>query len=171
MKKVRTGIVAAAGLTTALVLSCSALCAGGEPSVSWKKTVIEGKFRSEGVAIADVNKDGKLDVLVGDSWYEAPYWTKHDIRKPGDYGDGLHSYSQCMTCWAGDVNGDGWIDEIVVGFPGDPGILVREPQGQGRLLARAQDLAERLQRDAALCGSVRRRPACSGHGVAAQGQG
>ena len=41
-------------------------------SVSWKKTVIDGKFRSEGVAIADVNKDGKTDVLVGDSWYEAP---------------------------------------------------------------------------------------------------
>ena len=34
--------------------------------------MIEGKFRSEGVAIADVNKDGKLDVLIGDSWYEAP---------------------------------------------------------------------------------------------------
>ena len=55
--------------------------------------MIEGKFRSEGVAIADVNKDGKLDVLIGDSWYEAPSWTKHDIRKPGEYGDGLHSYS------------------------------------------------------------------------------
>jgi len=39
--------------------------------VSWKKTVIDAKFRSEGVGIGDVNKDGKLDVLVGDSWYEA----------------------------------------------------------------------------------------------------
>ena len=105
--------------------------------VSWKKTVIEGKFRSEGVAIADVNKDGKLDVLIGDSWYEAPSWTKHDIRKPGDYGDGLHSYSECMTCWADDVNGDGWADQIVIGFPGVAGLLVREPQGQGRATGRS----------------------------------
>ncbi len=64
--------------------------------ISWKVTTIEPKFRSEGAAVADVDKDGKSDILVGDSWYQAPDWTKHDIRKPGDFGDGLHSYSQCM---------------------------------------------------------------------------
>jgi hypothetical protein len=98
-------------------------------ALSWKKTVIERKFRSEGVAIADVNKDGKLDVLIGDSWYEAPAWVKHDIRKPGDYGDGLHSYSECMTCWADDVNNDGWVDQIVIGFPGVPAYWYENPRG------------------------------------------
>ena len=73
-----------------LSLSATSSHAGDKDTpITWKKTVIEGKFRSEGVAVADVNKDGKLDVLIGDSWYEAPSWTKHDIRKPGDYGDGL----------------------------------------------------------------------------------
>ncbi len=123
---------------TAAVLSVSAviLMAGfvrgdddGTP-ISWKKTVIEGKFRSEGVAVADANKDGKLDILIGDSWYEAPGWEKHDIRKPGDYGDGLHSYSECMTCWADDINGDGWPDEIVIGFPGSPALWYENPQGK-----------------------------------------
>ena len=38
-----------------------------EPTaISWKKTVVDKKFRSEGVAIADVNKDGKMDILCGD---------------------------------------------------------------------------------------------------------
>jgi hypothetical protein len=92
--------------------------------------VIEGKFRSEGVAIADVNRDGKPDVLIGDSWYEAPSWTKHDIRKPGDYGDGLHGYSNCMTCWADDINGDGWVDQVVIGFPGVPAYWYENPRGK-----------------------------------------
>ena len=36
-----------------------------EPTaVSWKKTVVDKKFRSEGIANADVNKDGKMDVLI-----------------------------------------------------------------------------------------------------------
>ena len=162
---------AALGLTIVVLLAAAARSAEDSSPISWKKTVIEGKFRSEGVAIADVNKDGKLDVLVGDSWYEAPSWTKHDIRKPGDYGDGLHSYSECMTCWTDDVNGDGWADQIVIGFPGNAGLLVREPQGQGRPLAPARDLAQRLQRDAALHRPLRRRPSRAGHGLAAQGQG
>jgi FG-GAP-like repeat len=104
--------------------------------VSWKKTTVEGKFRSEGVAIADVNKDGKTDILIGDSWYEAPSWAKHDIRNPGDYGDGLRSYSECMTCWADDVNGDGWVDEIVVGFPGVAALWYENPQGKDGMWTR-----------------------------------
>ena len=139
--------------------------------ISWKKTVIEGKFRSEGVAIADVNKDGKLDVLIGDSWYEAPTWTKHDIRKPGDYGDGLHSYSKCMTCWTDDINGDGWPDQIVIGFPGVPAFWYENPKGKPGYWPEHEHLAQRLQRDAALHRPLRRRPSRAGHGLAAQGQG
>ncbi len=114
---------------SALVLATLNASADDSPTpVSWKKTVVEGQFRSEGVAIADVNKDGKTDILIGDSWYEAPAWAKHDIRKPGNYGDGLHSYSDCMTCWSDDVNGDGWADEIVIGFPGSAAIWYENPK-------------------------------------------
>ena len=68
----RTWTTAVLGLTAILVTAGGV--AAGEPgsSGSWRKTVIDGKFRSEGVAIADVNKDGKTDVMIGDSWYEAP---------------------------------------------------------------------------------------------------
>jgi FG-GAP-like repeat len=118
------------GLSTIALWTAYAKGGDQDKSVSWKKTVIEGKFRSEGVAIADVNKDGSLDVLIGDSWYEAPSWTKHDIRKPGDFGDGLHNYSNCMTCWTEDINGDGWADQIVIGFPGSPAFWYENPKSK-----------------------------------------
>jgi hypothetical protein len=126
----RNSTTAALGLTAFLMTTAFAAAGEADTPVTWKKTVIEGKFRSEGVAIADVNKDGKRDVLIGDSWYEAPDWSKHDIRKPGDYGDGLHSYSKCMTCWADDVNGDGWVDQIVIGFPGVAALWYENPRGK-----------------------------------------
>ncbi len=122
-----------AGILTASVVIASTASAqesAKSSPVTWKKTVVEGKFRAEGAAIADVNRDGKQDIFIGDSWYEAPSWTKHDVRKPGDFGDGLHSYSQCMAAWSDDVNGDGWADQIVVGFPGAPAYWYENPKGK-----------------------------------------
>jgi len=40
-----------------------------------------------------VNKDGKMDVLNGEYWYEAPDWTPHEMKPPTDYKDGLRNYS------------------------------------------------------------------------------
>ena len=119
------GIFIIAGLAPLLIGADEA-----KTNVSWKKTVVDRKFRSEGVAIADVNRDGKMDILVGDIWYEAPDWKMHEIRKVGDYGNGLASYSECMLCWADDINGDGWPDQIVIGYPGKAAYWYENPKGQ-----------------------------------------
>jgi FG-GAP-like repeat len=99
--------------------------------IAWKKTVIDQTFRSEGVAIADVNKDGKMDILLGEAWFEAPSWKMHEIRKPPrDYGDGLKSYSESFACWTDDINKDGWPDLIVIRWPGAPCYWYENPQGK-----------------------------------------
>ncbi|MCU0702939.1 MAG: VCBS repeat-containing protein [Fimbriiglobus sp.] len=97
--------------------------------ITWKKTVLDAKFRGEGVSVADVNKDGKLDVLAGEWWYEAPDWKPHEMQKPGNYGDGLNGYSRVFACWAEDLNADGYPDLIVVDFPGKPAYWMENPKG------------------------------------------
>lgn len=101
-----------------------------EPVISWKKTVLDEAFRSEGVAIADVNKDGKIDVLNGEYWYEAPKWTPHEMQPPKDWGNGLGNYSRVFCCWAEDINGDGYPDLIVIAFPGEPCYWLENPKGK-----------------------------------------
>src|SRR5262249_42587873 len=87
-------------------------------------------FRSEGVAVADVNKDGKLDIINGEAWYEAPDWKMHEITKLGDYGNGLGGYSNTFLVWADDINGDGGPDMVVIRFPGKPCYWYENPKGK-----------------------------------------
>lgn len=97
--------------------------------VSWTRIQLDPDFRSEGVTAFDVNKDGKLDVVGGEVWYEAPNWTMHEIRPTKKY-DGASGYSNSFACFAHDVNADGWTDLICIGFPGVPCHWFENPQNK-----------------------------------------
>jgi len=100
-----------------------------ESQIRFQKIVVDKIFRAEGVAVGDVNRDGKIDVLAGDVWYAAPEWKMHEIRPVGQY-DGTKGYSQCFANFAQDINGDGWVDSIVIGMPGEPCRWYENPKGK-----------------------------------------
>lgn len=101
-------------------------------TITWKKTVLDPVFHSEGCAAFDVNNDGKIDVVAGEFWYEAPNWTRHEMQKPGNYVDGdKNIYSKVFCVWPADLNKDGFTDAIIIPFPGDAAYWMENPKGKG----------------------------------------
>lgn len=94
------------------------------------RTQLDADFRSEGVAVGDFNRDGKSDIAAGFVWYEAPDWKMHPIlEETPEYQP--KGYSNSFANVAHDVNGDGWMDLMVVDFPGQPTWWFENPKNEG----------------------------------------
>lgn len=97
------------------LLSCAFIAAGTDaadiPQFKWRSQQIDKITIGYGVQLADVNGDGRTDIVLADKktiqWYESPDWTKHVIAKDLTVRDNV-----CVT--ARDINGDGKC-EIAVG--------------------------------------------------------
>jgi hypothetical protein len=106
--------------TLALLLSC-ALTQAADKAPAFKAQTIDDKIEiGYGLAIADVNGDGKPDILLADKkqfvWYQNPTWTKHVIAENLTEHDNV-----CIA--ARDIDGDGKC-EIAVGAEWNPGDTV-----------------------------------------------
>jgi hypothetical protein len=82
---------------------------------------------SETAAIADINGDGKFDIVSGENWYEAPAWTRHKFRALGFQDNYVDNFSDLPL----DVNGDGHID-IVSGSYFSRKLYWMENPGKGK---------------------------------------
>jgi hypothetical protein len=98
-------------------------------SDDFKKTEITRDFISEGVAVADLNKDGRMDIVAGYYWFEAPSWKRHEMA-PSRIYDPRKEYSDSFLNMGMDVNQDGWDDVVIVDFPGKPGFWFENPKNQ-----------------------------------------
>ena len=99
--------------------------------VIFKKHIINPVFVSEGVAVADVNKDGKMDILAGRYWYQAPEWQQHIIH--ADTLNPVPGYSTSFLNYSMDVDNDSWPDLIRFDQPGGICVWYQNPQNKNRL--------------------------------------
>ena len=130
MRKITTSASFVLLLTTLLFIgplsNIKAQTAGRD--VKFQKFHLWDEFYTEGITVADVNKDGKTDIVAGARWFEAPDWKVHDIwkHKKFDYTKG---YSDSFLNFATDVNEDGWVDLISFDFPGREVYWFENPAG------------------------------------------
>ena len=108
--------------------------------VSFEKQTLTKDFVAEGVAVADFDHDGHMDVAGGGTiWFGPDFKRKESFTPPQVHAtgpnktpyNGATGYSDYFISYAYDFNGDGWADILVYGFPGDPAYLFINPKGKG----------------------------------------
>jgi len=83
---------------------------------------------NEGCALGDVNRDGRLDVIAGPAWYEAPMWRERPLRHVGIGND---EFMENNGDHAMDLNGDGWVDVISASWLSDKICWYENPGQEG----------------------------------------
>ncbi len=124
-----------------LTLTLASLFASATAAeVSFSKQTLTKDFVAEGVAVADFDHDGHMDVAAGGFIWFGPDFKRKESFTPQQVHatgpnktpyNGAIGYSDYFISYAHDFNGDGWADILVYGFPGDPAYLFINPQGKG----------------------------------------
>jgi hypothetical protein len=147
-------------LATAFLLLAPTSYAADETIHSFTKIQLTDQFWSEGIAIADINRDGHVDVVSGPYWYEGPDFKKRHAFYPATQTFRLtdsqgkrhivpgfegalgkqNAYSDNFFAFTYDFNHDGWPDILIIGFPskqtswyenpGKKGLAARTPWRQ-----------------------------------------
>lgn len=95
---------------------------------TFEKIQLSSTFYAEGAGIGDLNRNGQNDVVCGPYWYEGPdFDRRHAYYSPKEFDP--HEYSDNFIAATGDVNGNGWADILIVGFPGLEAYWYENPQG------------------------------------------
>jgi len=103
-----------------------ALSLPGTGTTVFKKHVINAESVCESAGVLDVNRDGILDILSGEHWYEGPSWKKHFVRKIPASGGYMDDFATVPL----DVNGDGWTDVVSVTWFSKKVLWIENPAGK-----------------------------------------
>jgi hypothetical protein len=125
----------------------------------FKTIQLSDDFWGEGIGYGDFNHDGKMDIMAGPFWWQGPdFKIRHEydrtderhspngvapfdktmpdgktVKIPGfEGGKGdKNCYSDNFMTFPCDINGDGWMDVLVIGFPGEAAYWHENPKGKG----------------------------------------
>ncbi len=97
----------AASVSALLVAARIAVAVADAQEIKWRKIELD-THRAEACCAMDVNRDGRLDLVSGENWYEAPTWKPHFIRTVVRTGEYANDFLDIPM----DVNGDGWMDFV-----------------------------------------------------------
>ena len=103
----------------AILVVCAILGLGGAATImadepKWKQHTINGRSEFEAAGVFDVDNDGKLDIVSGDTWYQAPDWKPYHVRDVTRVGTYYNDFSTLPL----DVNGDGHTDFVTCSYFG-----------------------------------------------------
>jgi len=111
-------LVALLTLASCLFWITGRVSAQGSEEIPFYKHTIDLGI-SEAAEVADVNRDGRLDIISGENWYEqalpgkdGPRWIKHHFRDLPFTG----GYLEDLGDLAIDVNGDGYPDVVTSSY-------------------------------------------------------
>ena len=113
--------------TFGVVLTAFLLAAAGRPpDIAFRVQMIDPGY-SETAAVADINQDGRLDIVSGEYWYEAPSWRKHPVREINYTNGYIDNFSDLVM----DVDGDGYPDIIQFGYFSQNIVWLKNPAKSG----------------------------------------
>ena len=116
-------------IAISVAAAASTIVLAAVKELAWNTKQLDDKFYAEGGAIADVNKDGKADVISGPFWYAGPdFKERHEIYETKSYDP--HTYSDVFLQFAHDIDGDGWQDLLVYSWPGKGAWWFENPKGK-----------------------------------------
>jgi hypothetical protein len=105
-----------------------ALAPALQAAVSFEKQVLTEEFVAEGASVADFNGDGKMDVAAGPYiWFGPKFTTRINIRPTPNVVDPKNGYSDVFLSSAADLDGDGKVDIIQMGYPGTQAVAYLNP--------------------------------------------
>lgn len=155
----------------------------------WFDTIqMDDHFWSEGATYGDVNRDGRVDVISGPYWYAGPdYRSAHEYYPAAQFFERVRpngstatipgfegalgtklTYSDNFFAFTDDFNKDGWLDILIIGFPGKDASWYENPRGRDQHWKRHQ-IADRVDNESPtyvdLFGDGRKRIVCNSAGA------